>query len=125
MSGRGVLVFLVGLWCCFGCRSGGCDGGCIWMIGGRDGVVKWRVRFSVLGIPIRQPELSRIGDRFPDSQSSDQIEDPFEQPVNSARGVSSKQLARISETFKTTCNKLSSPNQDLSLHISTLVRPRV
>nr|GMD35892.1 protein HESO1 isoform X1 [Ipomoea batatas] len=78
------------------------------------------VRFSVLGIPIRQPELSRIGDRFPDSQSSDQIEDPFEQPVNSAMGVSSKQLARISETFKTTCNKLSSPNQDLSLHISTL-----
>nr|GMC98287.1 protein HESO1 [Ipomoea batatas] len=53
------------------------------------------------------------------------IEDPFEQPVNSARGVSSKQLARISETFKTTCNKLSSPNQDPSLHISTLVRPRV
>nr|GMD02035.1 protein HESO1 [Ipomoea batatas] len=53
------------------------------------------------------------------------IEDPFEQPVNSARGVSSKQLARISETFKTTSNKLSSPNQDPSLHISTLVRPRV
>nr|GLL32477.1 protein HESO1-like [Ipomoea trifida] len=83
--------------------------------------------------PIRQPELSRIGDRFPDSQSSDHyqvvvlrdIEDPFEQPVNSARRVSSKQLPRISETFKTTCNKLSSPNQDLSLYISTLVRPRV
>lgn len=54
-----------------------------------------------------------------------QIEDPFEQPVNTARGVHSKQLVRISETFQTTCNKLVSSNQDPSLLISTLVRPRV
>lgn len=54
---------------------------------------------------------------------SAQIEDPFEQPANIARSVSSTQLANISEAFQTTYNMLTSPNQDPNLLLSTLMKP--
>ncbi|CAH9065234.1 unnamed protein product [Cuscuta europaea] len=53
------------------------------------------------------------------------IEDPFEQPVNAARSVNSKQLRRITETFQETYNLLLSPNQDPSLLVSSFVGPQV
>lgn len=53
------------------------------------------------------------------------VEDPFEQPINSARGVSSKQLTRIEEAFRRTHFMLISSNQNENEVISTLVRPHV
>lgn len=53
------------------------------------------------------------------------IEDPFEQPVNTARTVSEKQLQNISEAFQTTYNILSSTSQDRVPPISVLVRPQI
>ncbi|RAL54880.1 hypothetical protein DM860_013576 [Cuscuta australis] len=51
------------------------------------------------------------------------IEDPFEQPTNTARSVSSRQLANISEAFQATYNMLTSPNQDPNLLMSNFMRP--
>ncbi|CAN4101548.1 unnamed protein product [Withania somnifera] len=53
------------------------------------------------------------------------IEDPFEQPINSARGVSSKQLTRIEEAFRRTHFMLISSNQNENEVTSILVRPCV
>ncbi|PHU13925.1 hypothetical protein BC332_15130 [Capsicum chinense] len=53
------------------------------------------------------------------------VEDPFEQPINSARGVSSKQLTRIEDAFRRTHFVLISSNQNENEVISTLVRPYV
>nr|XP_027104376.1 protein HESO1-like isoform X1 [Coffea arabica]XP_027104377.1 protein HESO1-like isoform X1 [Coffea arabica]XP_027104378.1 protein HESO1-like isoform X1 [Coffea arabica] len=53
------------------------------------------------------------------------IEDPFEQPVNTARTVSNKQLARISNSFQTTLNMVNAANQDQSMLVSALVRPQI
>ncbi|XP_060175456.1 protein HESO1 isoform X3 [Lycium barbarum] len=53
------------------------------------------------------------------------VDDPFEQTVNSARGVSSKQLARIEEAFRRTHFMLISPNQNQNEVIFTLFRPHV
>ncbi|KAK4367295.1 hypothetical protein RND71_015175 [Anisodus tanguticus] len=53
------------------------------------------------------------------------VEDPFEQPSNSARGVSSKQLTRIEEAFRRTHVMLNLSNQNQHEVISTLVRPNV
>ncbi|BFG22726.1 hypothetical protein CerSpe_090000 [Prunus speciosa] len=50
------------------------------------------------------------------------IEDPFEQPENSARAVSKRELSRISETFEMSHHMLISPNQ--SSLLATLVRPQ-
>ncbi|KAK1572014.1 hypothetical protein Q3G72_026219 [Acer saccharum] len=50
------------------------------------------------------------------------IEDPFEQPENSARAVSVMQLGRISEAFMMTHNMLITPNQDRYSVLSTLTR---
>lgn len=54
-----------------------------------------------------------------------QVEDPFEQPANAARGVSSKQLTRIEEAFRRTHFMLISSNQNQNEVISTLVKPHV
>lgn len=53
------------------------------------------------------------------------VEDPFEQPLNSARGVSSKQLTRIEEAFRRTHFMLISSNKNENELISTLVKPHV
>lgn len=53
------------------------------------------------------------------------VEDPFEQPENTARGVRSRQLQRISEAFQTTHQRLTSANQDQHSLIDTLVRPQI
>ncbi|XP_057979927.1 protein HESO1 [Malania oleifera] len=53
------------------------------------------------------------------------IEDPFEQPDNTARTVSSGQLTRISEAFKRTHSELVSANQNRNSIIATLVRPQI
>ncbi|KAG5599381.1 hypothetical protein H5410_030751, partial [Solanum commersonii] len=58
-------------------------------------------------------------------QWEDIVEDPFEQPLNSARGVSTKQLTRIEEAFKSTHFMLCSSNQNENEIISTLVKPHV
>lgn len=51
------------------------------------------------------------------------IEDPFEQPENSARAVSKRELTRISETFEMSHHILISPNH--SSLLATLVRPQM
>ncbi|XP_058207139.1 protein HESO1 [Rhododendron vialii] len=53
------------------------------------------------------------------------VEDPFEQPANSARTVGSRQLVRISEVFRTTHHVLISGNQNQHSLIATLARPQV
>ncbi|CAL5363683.1 unnamed protein product [Camellia sinensis] len=53
------------------------------------------------------------------------VEDPFEQPVNTARTVSIRHLTRISEAFQGTHYALTSRNQSHSSLIPTLVRPHV
>ncbi|XAR66245.1 Polynucleotide adenylyltransferase [Bertholletia excelsa] len=52
------------------------------------------------------------------------VEDPFEQPINTARSVNRGQLMRISEAFRTTHQILSSGNQNRNSLIQTLVGPR-
>ncbi|KAF5453589.1 hypothetical protein F2P56_028486 [Juglans regia] len=53
------------------------------------------------------------------------IEDPFEQPANSARAISMSKLTRISEAFRMTHWRLISANQNEGSLIPTLVRPEV
>ncbi|KAH7855042.1 hypothetical protein Vadar_020590 [Vaccinium darrowii] len=53
------------------------------------------------------------------------VEDPFEQPANCARTVSSRQLVRISEVFQTTHRMLISGHQNQHSLIAMLVRPQV
>lgn len=51
------------------------------------------------------------------------IEDPFEQPENTARAVSSRQLKRISEAFEVTHQRLISYSQNQTAVLASLVRP--
>ncbi|GAB2232621.1 hypothetical protein Droror1_Dr00011664 [Drosera rotundifolia] len=53
------------------------------------------------------------------------IEDPFEQPENTARAVTSGQLTRITEVFKTTLARLMNPKANRPSLISTLVRAEI
>ncbi|KAK9683341.1 hypothetical protein RND81_10G133600 [Saponaria officinalis] len=53
------------------------------------------------------------------------IEDPFEQPENSARAVSQSQLARIAHAFNNTYNLLIDPYQNRNTLIPSLVRPEI
>ncbi|KMT18390.1 hypothetical protein BVRB_2g025420 [Beta vulgaris subsp. vulgaris] len=50
------------------------------------------------------------------------IEDPFEQPENTARAVTTNQLARISEVFTNTYHRIVAPNQTRNTLIPALVR---
>lgn len=52
-----------------------------------------------------------------------QIEDPFEQPENTARAVSARQLKRISEAFEVTHHRLTSYSQNQPAVLAALVRP--
>ncbi|XVF23954.1 hypothetical protein REPUB_Repub13aG0084300 [Reevesia pubescens] len=53
------------------------------------------------------------------------IEDPFEQPENSARAVCRKQLIKISEAFETTRRILISANLTQNTLLPTLVGPQI
>ncbi|XP_059456124.1 protein HESO1 isoform X2 [Corylus avellana] len=53
------------------------------------------------------------------------IEDPFEQPENSARAVSMSNLTKISEAFQMTHHKLISANQNQGALLAALVRQQV
>ncbi|CAH9103913.1 unnamed protein product [Cuscuta epithymum] len=53
------------------------------------------------------------------------IEDPFEQPANTARSVSSTQLENITESFQATFNMLTSPDQNPHVVMSSLTRPQL
>ncbi|KNA20550.1 hypothetical protein SOVF_050950 [Spinacia oleracea] len=50
------------------------------------------------------------------------IEDPFEQPENTARAVNSTQLSRIAEVFTNTYRVIAAPNQPRNVLIPSLVR---
>lgn len=50
------------------------------------------------------------------------IEDPFEQPQNTARAVNSNQLTRIGEAFTNTYRRLTTPNQTRNSLVPSLVR---
>ncbi|MFQ6669251.1 hypothetical protein Gotur_034576 [Gossypium turneri] len=52
------------------------------------------------------------------------IEDPFEQPENSARAVGQKQLVKIAEVFETTRRSLISANITRNTLLPTLVGPQ-
>lgn len=52
------------------------------------------------------------------------VEDPFEQPGNSARTVGTRQLRRIGHAFQATYNTLISPNEDRNNIFATLIRPQ-
>ncbi|KAI4307587.1 hypothetical protein L6164_030760 [Bauhinia variegata] len=53
------------------------------------------------------------------------VEDPFEQPQNTARSVSAGQLERISGVFQSTRHRLASGNLDQSSLLAELAQPRV
>ncbi|KAJ4719966.1 protein HESO1 [Melia azedarach] len=54
------------------------------------------------------------------------IEDPFEQPENTARAVSKKQLAKISKAIETTHSRLTISAKQSRCHLlSTLARPHI
>ncbi|KAJ8765881.1 hypothetical protein K2173_020397 [Erythroxylum novogranatense] len=53
------------------------------------------------------------------------IEDPFEQPENTARAVSAGNLIKISEAFRTTYQQLATANQTRISILGTLVRPHI
>ncbi|KAK4487831.1 hypothetical protein RD792_003567 [Penstemon davidsonii] len=53
------------------------------------------------------------------------VEDPFEQPANTARTVSSNQLTNISEAIGATYQMLVSPNQNQASIVSVLVGPHI
>ncbi|XP_020541230.1 protein HESO1 isoform X2 [Jatropha curcas] len=53
------------------------------------------------------------------------IEDPFEQPENTARAVSARNLKRISEAFQMTYQRLVLANGNQGSLLSTLVRPHI
>ncbi|KAH9702263.1 protein HESO1 [Citrus sinensis] len=55
----------------------------------------------------------------------EKIEDPFEQPENSARAVSEKNLAKISNAFEMTHFRLTSTNQTRYALLSSLARPYI
>lgn len=55
----------------------------------------------------------------------EQIEDPFEQPQNTARAVNSRQLTRISEAFSNTYHRIIAPNQTRYTLIPFLVRREI
>lgn len=50
------------------------------------------------------------------------VEDPFEQPVNTARSVIDKHLTRISDAFRTTHLTLTSHNHNRSTLLAVLIR---
>ncbi|XP_021757267.1 protein HESO1-like [Chenopodium quinoa] len=50
------------------------------------------------------------------------IEDPFEQPENTARAVTNTQLTRIGEVFTNTYHRIIAPNQTRNTLIPSLVR---
>ncbi|XP_057804061.1 protein HESO1 [Salvia miltiorrhiza] len=53
------------------------------------------------------------------------VEDPFEQPANTARTVSSNQLIKIAEAIQVTHQMLASPNQNQASLFSVLVGPHL
>ncbi|KAJ6720483.1 POLY A polymerase CID PAP -RELATED [Salix viminalis] len=53
------------------------------------------------------------------------IEDPFEQPENTARAVSAGNMIRISEAIQTTYHRLVMANQNQISLLDVLVRPRI
>ncbi|GAV70323.1 hypothetical protein CFOL_v3_13821 [Cephalotus follicularis] len=53
------------------------------------------------------------------------IEDPFEQPENTARSVSARQLTKISEAFETTRRWLISPNKNQNSILAAIVGPQI
>ncbi|KAL6580283.1 hypothetical protein OROMI_008307 [Orobanche minor] len=53
------------------------------------------------------------------------VEDPFEQPANTARSVSSNQLQKISQAIQVTHGVLISANQNRTSLVSVLVGPHV
>lgn len=53
------------------------------------------------------------------------IEDPFEQPENTARAVNNSQLTRISEVFTNTYHRIVAPNQTRNTLIPSLVRREI
>ncbi|CAK7325742.1 unnamed protein product [Dovyalis caffra] len=76
------------------------------------------------GIWIQFVEMSVI--RFCDIASKTaEIEDPFEQPENTARAVSAGNLMKISEAIQTTYHRLVSRNQNQISLLDTLVRPKI
>ncbi|KAL3732241.1 hypothetical protein ACJRO7_028988 [Eucalyptus globulus] len=70
---------------------------------------------------ISKPNQSSLSELFISFLAK--IEDPFEQPENTARAVSSRQLKRISEAFEITHHRLTSNSQNRSAVLAALVRP--
>lgn len=54
-----------------------------------------------------------------------QIEDPFEQPENTARGINARQLMKISEAFQSTHFRLTSAHLHPNYILNDLARPHV
>ncbi|XP_008461703.2 protein HESO1 isoform X1 [Cucumis melo] len=53
------------------------------------------------------------------------VEDPFEQPENTARAINARQLTRISEAFRMTHLRLTSVYQNQSSILNDLARPQI
>ncbi|XP_056164293.1 protein HESO1 isoform X2 [Syzygium oleosum] len=70
---------------------------------------------------ISRPNRSSLSELFISFLAK--IEDPFEQPENTARAVSARQLKRISEAFEVTHHRLTSYSQNQPAVLAALVRP--
>ncbi|KZV25587.1 hypothetical protein F511_23872 [Dorcoceras hygrometricum] len=72
-----------------------------------------------------QPELIDSNMRWLPKTYTLFVEDPFEQPANTARTVSSNQLSKILEAIQTTQEIIFAPNQNQGVLVSFLVGPLV
>lgn len=54
-----------------------------------------------------------------------QVEDPFEQPHNTARSINARQLTRISQAFQMTRIRLTSAHHNQNSILSDLARPQI
>ncbi|KAM4093937.1 hypothetical protein ACB094_06G156400 [Castanea mollissima] len=85
------------------------------------------VKASEQGICTKTGEWVYRGSNISGSWKTDPIliEDPFEQPENSARAVKISELTRISEAFEISRRRLSSADQNQDSLLVTLVRSQV
>ncbi|KAM7499300.1 hypothetical protein LguiA_023714 [Lonicera macranthoides] len=91
-------------------------------------------KFRDLSLRASEQGISLYSGRWEDIESNSSwlpktyalfVEDPFEQPANCARTVSSGQLTKIAEAFQTTHSTLISRTQSQNHLVSSLVRRQI
>ncbi|XP_021904138.1 protein HESO1 isoform X1 [Carica papaya] len=95
--------------------------------------ISFLAKFSELSSQALEQGICPFTGRWEDTRSNTRwmprnyaifIEDPFEQPENTARAVNAKQLTRISEIFEVSRCKVISPYDHQNALLDTLARPQ-